>query len=136
METISQTKPSTMIQSIMSLKANDREKAREIQTFLEKNYNVHYTYDDLVRRFGINKLKLKTIFKAFTQCNVHEYVTKVRIENAKVLLENSDKTIKDVAQRVGLDKSNFIKQFKHCTNKTPTEWRKKPGSNDFLLWDI
>lgn len=119
-----------MIQSVISVKNEDLEKAREIKAFLEKNYNVHHSYDNLVRKFGINKLKLKTAFKALTKCNVHEFVTKIRIENAKVLLENTDKTIREIAKKVGLDKSNFIIQFKHCTGKTPTEWRKNPGLSD------
>lgn len=116
-----------MIQSVMSVKNEDIEKAREIKVFLEKNYNEHHSYDDLVRKFGINKLKLKTAFKALTNCNVHEFVTKVRMENGKVMLENTDKTIKDIAKRVGLDKSNFIIQFKHYTGKTPTQWRNNPA---------
>ena len=116
-----------MIQSVISLKNEDLEKARGIKTFLEKNYPIHHSYDDLVRRFGINKLKLKKAFKAVTNENIHEYLTKVRIENAKMLLENTDRTIKDIAKKVGLDKSNLIKQFKKATGKTPTEWRNNPG---------
>lgn len=107
----------------MTLKKEDLETAREIKAFLEKNYNMHHSYDELIKRFGINEFKLKTAFKAIVNCTVHEYLTKVRIENAKALLENSDRTIRDVAEHVGLDKSNFIKQFKRHTGKKPTEWR-------------
>jgi len=109
--------------STMQLKNEDFQKVQEIKAFLDKNYNSHYSYDDLVRIFGINKFKLKTSFKAVTNCNVYEYITRVRIENAKVILENSNRTIRDIASRVGLDKSNFIIQFKQCTGKTPTDWR-------------
>jgi two-component system response regulator YesN len=115
-----------MIQSGRSVKPEDLEKAREIKAFLEKNYNVHYSYDDLVMKFGINNLKLKTAFKAVSNCNIHEFVTKVRMQNAKGMLANTDKTVRDIAKQVGLDKSNFIIQFKHLTGKTPTEWRRNP----------
>jgi AraC-like DNA-binding protein len=122
-----------MIQSVMTVKSEDLEKAREIKAFLEKNYQVHYSYDELVRRFGFNELKLKRTFKAVANCNAYEFVTKVRIENAKVMLENTNRTIRDIAQQVGWDKSNFIKQFKQCTGQTPTAWRNNCGSTTFLF---
>ena len=114
----------------MSPKNEDLEIARKIKAFLEINYKIHHSYDDLVRRFGINEFKLKRAFKVFINCTVHEYLTKVRIENAKALLENTDRTIRDVAENVGLDKSNFIKQFKRHTGKKPTEWRNNTCLDD------
>lgn len=116
-----------MIRPVISLKNEDLEKAMEIKAFLEINYAVHQSYDNLVRKFGINELKLKRAFKVLYNCTVHEYLTKVRIEQAKALLVNTDRTIRNIAQHVGLDKSNFIKQFKNITGKTPTEWRNNHG---------
>jgi AraC-like DNA-binding protein len=116
------------IQNFMGLYNSATEKIMEIKTFLEKRYRVHYSYDDLAKMFGINKFKLKKEFKAETSYNIHEYVTRVRIENAKVFLENTNKTICHIAQKVGLDKSNFIKQFKNYTGTRPTEWRKNLNS--------
>ena len=114
----------------MSLNHEDLQKAREIKAFLERNYARHYSYDELACKFCLNKNKLVKAFKAVTDDNVHEYVTKVRIENAKVLLENSNRTIRDIAHKVGLDKSNFIIQFKNHTGQKPTEWRNSAGSDD------
>lgn len=116
----------------MPLKS-DLEKAREVKAFLEKHYREHYSYDDLVNKFGLNKFKLKQAFKIVAGDNVHEFVTKVRIEHAKVYLENTDLTNRDIAARVGIDKSNFYIQFKKKTGKTPDEWRKDPGSNNGLF---
>lgn len=104
----------------------------EIKTFLQKNYRFHYSHDDLAREFRINKFKLKKEFKAVTSYNIHEYVTIVRMENAIDYLENTIKTISDIAKKVGLDKSNFIKQFKNHTGKKPTEWRNGCGLNNGL----
>jgi len=120
-------KPVPMTQSVMSLKNEDLEKAREIKAFLEKHFKVHHSYNDLVKKFGINKQKLKTTFKAVANCNIHEYITKLRMEKAKGLLENTNSTIGNIAEMVGLHKSNFIIQFKNYTGKTPTEWRNIRG---------
>ncbi len=111
---------------------NDLEKAREIKAFLEKNYWEHYSYDDLVLKFGMNKFKLKTAFKAVAHDNVYEHVTKVRITHAIDFLERTDLSIRHIASKVGLDKSNLNIQFKKLTGKTPKEWRKNPGTDNDL----
>jgi len=111
----------------MHLKHEDLEKAREIKDFLEKHYREHCDYEYLVHKFGMNKFKLKIAFKAVTNYNVHEFITKVRIERAKELLENSDHTIAYIAKKVGLDKSNLNIQFKKITGETPSQWRKQPN---------
>lgn len=108
----------------MLLKYEDLEKAREIKAFLEKNYSRNFSYDDLVRKFNINKLKLYKAFKVVTKDNVHEFVTKLRVEEAKTLLETSSRTIEDIASKVGVDKSNLNIHFKRITGMTPSDWRK------------
>lgn len=108
----------------MQLKNDDLVKAREVKAFLEKNYQEHYDYTYLTKKFAINKFKLKLAFKAVANDNVHVFITKVRIEHAKKLLENTDQTIGLIAVKVGLDKSNFNLQFKKHTGRTPSDWRK------------
>jgi AraC-like DNA-binding protein len=115
----------------MQLKNDDLEKAREIKAFLEKNIREHYSYNDLVRKFGMNTFKLKRAFKAVAHENVYEHVIKIRIERAIYLLENSDKPINCIANTVGFDQTNFNIQFKKLTGITPSEWRKAPRPGDF-----
>jgi len=116
----------------MQLKRDDLEKAREVKAFLEKNYQEHYDYTYLTRKFAINRFKLKLAFKAVANDNVHVYITKVRIEKAKHLLDTTTHTVSLIAVKVGLDKSNFNLQFKKHTGKTPSEWRKRPFGNTGL----
>lgn len=115
----------------MRLKNEDLAKALEIKQFLEKHYQDHHDYDFLVHKFGMNKFKLKVAFKAVTNDNVHSYITKLRVERAKELLESTDRTISFIADKVGLDKSNLNIQFKKLTGKTPSEWRNNKSSNSF-----
>lgn len=116
----------------MPLKNEDYAKAKEIMAFLEKNYRENYSYDDLVKKFGMNNFKLKLAFKVVAGDNVHEFVSKIRIEHAKVYLESTDKTMRVIAARVGLDKSNLYRQFKKLTGKSPKEWRNNHGDNTDL----
>lgn len=115
----------------MRLKNEDLAKAIEIKQFLEKHYQEHYDYDYLVHKFGMNKFKLKVAFKAVSNYNVHSYITKIRIERAKELLETTDRTVEFIADKVGLVKSNFNTQFKKLTGKTPSEWRNSRNTTSF-----
>jgi AraC-like DNA-binding protein len=113
----------------MRLKNEDLAKALEIKQFLENHFQDHHDYDFLVHKFGMNKFKLKVAFKAVTNDNVHSYITKLRVEKAKELLESTDRTIGFIADKVGLDKSNLNIQFKKLTGKTPSEWRNTRNTN-------
>jgi YesN/AraC family two-component response regulator len=68
-----------------------------------------------------------------TQKTLYEYVTGVRIEKAKYLLEITDLPLKIIAGKVGLDKSNLNKSFKKSTGLTPMEWRRQNKDNDNYL---
>lgn len=114
----------------MPLRQEDLEKAHLVKAIIEKEFYKPLTVDSLVDRVNTNKFKLKIAFKLITGYTVHEYLTKVRMDNAKDLLENTELTVEQIAYKIGLDKSNLDKQFKKLTMKTPTEWRKllpRPG---------
>jgi len=113
----------------MHLKNEDLATAIAIKQFLEKHFEEHHDYNSLVHKFGMNKFKLKVAFKAVANANVHSYVTKLRVEKAKELLENTDRTVEFIANKVGLDKSNLNIQFKKVTGKTPSEWRNSRNTN-------
>jgi transcriptional regulator GlxA family with amidase domain len=117
----------------MQLKKEDLEKAKQIQEFLEKNYQQRYGYQDLVKIFAVNKNKLKLAFTAVTNDTIHAFLTRVRIEHAKKLLLTTNLNIESIAEKVGLDKSNFNIQFKKSTGKTPSHWRNNPFP-DFKLY--
>lgn len=110
----------------MQLKKEDLAKAQQIRYFLEVNYQHRYDYSYLVKKFAINKNKLKRAFTAVTNDTIHSFQTKVRIAHAKHLLLTTHLTIETIAERVGLVKSNLNRQFKKATGKTPSAWRQQP----------
>ena len=110
----------------MQLNKEDLEKAKEIQEFLEANYQQRYGYQYLVKKFAVNRNKLKLAFATVTNDTIHAYLTKVRIEHAKKLLETTNLNIESIAESVGLDRSNFNIQFKKATGQTPSGWRNDP----------
>ena len=65
------------------------------------------------------------MFKKETDMNFSEYLKKIRIDNAKNLLLNTENTVEDISYAVGYsDIKYFSRLFKKLTGVTPTEFRK------------
>jgi transcriptional regulator GlxA family with amidase domain len=119
--------------SKMQLKQEDVDKILEAKRILDKEYYRHYTHEDLAQMVGTNEYKLKAGFKQLTQKTIYEYLTWVRIERVKYLLETTDLPLKIIATKVGLDKSNLNKCFKKGTTLTPMEYRRQHRGNHNML---
>lgn len=105
--------------------ANRYEKlADEVEAYLIKSYNKNITSDVLSREFGFVPSYISRLFKRQKGVSPNEYVTKYRIEMAKkLLLENKDVRIKEIADMVGFKESYyFSKTFKRETGMWPTEF--------------
>jgi transcriptional regulator GlxA family with amidase domain len=115
----------------------DQEKASAIKGFLENNYQEVIDAAFLAKKFGMNTRCLRIAFKALTNQTPHAYLTSIRIEQAKNLLQKTDTDITSIAESVGLDKSNLYIHFRKITGLTPAQWREhalhnKKTSNDPL----
>lgn len=108
----------------MNLKISHIEKAVQIRDFLHKNFFENYDYEFLCKKFGLNKFQMKLAFKAVTNDNIHSYITKLKMNHAKNLLQKTEFSIDYISAAIGLDRSNFYIQFKKYEGKTPAQWRK------------
>ena len=64
-------------------------------------------------------------FKEKTGMSPLEYLTLLRVEHAKELLEMTDLTIRDISARAGYyDSGSFIRRFKQVTGETPAQYRR------------
>lgn len=111
------------------LKPEDLAKAREIQAVIESEFHNHYTYPEFHQLVGLNTQTIKAAFRAITGQSVYKYLTHVRIEHAKRLLETTGLSIDTIAGRVGLDRSNLSKQFRKLMGVSPGQWRITIRSN-------
>ena len=69
------------------------------------------------------------LFKKRTQKTFFQYLTDLRIERAKQLLRESDKSISDIAHLCGFSSSShFCKVFKEYTQESPLQYRSILGS--------
>ena len=78
---------------------------------------------------GVSKHHFCRTFKKYTGLSPMNYLTRVRIERAKELLQNTPASISMVAAEVGFnDLSSFIKHFKKTIGCTPRSFKKAAGA--------
>jgi two-component system response regulator YesN len=65
-----------------------------------------------------------TVFKSYTGETFVEYLTRIRMENAKELLKTTDLKTYEVASKVGYSDPHYFGMiFKKIMGMTPTEFR-------------
>ena len=108
----------------LNLRTEDVEKLHLVKAIIEKEYRQHYTNPQLARKVRTNEYKLKHGFKQTFHMSLYEFLTNIRIEKAKDLLEYTEEPVSRVANHVGFpDGGSFCKRFKQCTGFSPLKYR-------------
>lgn len=77
----------------------------------------------------LNPSYVSRIFKKYNGLNLAQYIQKLRIEKTVAQLQETDKTIWEIALDCGFNSSsNFYKAFRSITGKSPQDFRM--GKND------
>ena len=94
--------------------------------YIEMNYsNPYLSLEDVASAIPIHKNYLSLLFKKSLGVTFTQYLTQKRIEQATVLLKNTDYTISQIANSVGyVDQLYFSKLFKKFNKLPPSEYRK------------
>ncbi|GAA4298297.1 substrate-binding domain-containing protein [Aestuariibaculum suncheonense] len=88
----------------------------------DSSYNVEQLASDL----GISRVQLYRKVKAILNINVSDYIQNLRLEKAKILLQESTLSISEIAYSVGFSSpSYFSLTFKNKFGKSPKMYRKK-----------
>ncbi len=102
---------------------------RFVIDYLDAHLHEDITLDLMADKLNITPGYLSTYFKEKTGMNFSDYLNDLRIQRAKLLLDNLELKIQDVAAHVGYQNANsFIRMFKRYSGITPGEYRKKYAS--------
>lgn len=95
---------------------------RQVIAYLNKNYIVSPTLDELSAEFFISKYYLSHRFKEYTKTSVHNYIITKKINLAKELLKGGTSPQK-VSEQCGFSTySNFYKAFVERTGVSPRKY--------------
>lgn len=107
------------------LQHKDRSVIAEIARYLQQHYAEDITLQDITDRFFLSREYISRKFKQEMNENLSEYIGRIRIEKAKLLLANPYLKITQIAQMVGYqDEKYFSKVFKKLTGASPNEYKK------------
>lgn len=91
---------------------------------MSEKFNTPLSLEEVAAHVHLHPSYFSTMFKNVTGSSFKEYLNKIRIEESKLLLLNTDFSIIDIAIAVGFeDQSYFSKVFKKFTGTTPKQFR-------------
>ena len=92
--------------------------------YIKNNYSKDISLDDVSRTVNISPYYFSKIFKNETGEGFVEYLTKIRMDRAKELLETTEYSMKEICSMVGYaDPNYFSRSFKKNVGVTPTEYK-------------
>ncbi|WP_099467386.1 response regulator [Konateibacter massiliensis] len=101
------------------------DKAKE---YIEKQYHKDISLDEVSKEVDISPYYFSKLFKEETGENFVKYVTNIRMNKAKELLNNTDMSMKEIGLRIGYaDPNYFSRIFKKNIGVTPTEYKEGRG---------
>ena len=99
--------------------------------WLYDNYCITDPVVEMIRRSGLARRTFGRRFQAATGHAPLDYVQRVRIEEAKQLLETENHTIEQVANQVGYDDAvSFRRLFKRMVGETPAAYRRRQSVSE------
>jgi len=97
-----------------------------VQKYLIMNYRKNISLTDIADRFNINPTYFSGLFKKKTGMTYIRYLTMVRMQKAKSLLDRTDKKIYEICEAVGYsDVNHFNRVFRREYGMTPFDYRKR-----------
>ncbi|MFZ6013192.1 MAG: helix-turn-helix transcriptional regulator [Bacteroidota bacterium] len=101
---------------------SDREKLIEVKIYLQQHCTSPITLKSLCKTFGINEYKLKGGFRELYQTSVIDYLIDQRLEHARTLLLDREKSVSDAAYESGYSSPQyFSRAFRKKFGVRPTD---------------
>lgn len=129
---------STISHSFYTCTNNDVESIKHRKTidyavkYIEDNFSEKILLDDIASHCHFSPSHLHRVFKKHMGITPCEYIVRVRLNNAKLMLLTTDKTISDIAFECGFDSQSYMNNvFKKHLGITPLKLR--ASSSKYLI---
>ena len=124
--------------SVLSIKNNDDSALtkpdymlKKITDYIDNTLKQHHAFslDEMCKNLYVSKSYACHLFKKTSGLSIGQYVTNLKITEAKKLLIHTDMKVNKIATILGFtDVPGFCRLFKKNANYTPLEYRKKHRS--------
>lgn len=103
----------------------EADKIHQIQQYIREHSHEDISLDTLASRVNLSPIYISKMFKEKLGVNYIDFLTECRIEKAKKLLNDPEKSLKEITFEIGYHEPNyFSKVFKKMCGVSPKEYRK------------
>lgn len=103
---------------------------KKAKSYMELHYERMRHQKELEQECGVDINYLNIVFKRETGGTLYDYLTRIRMEQAKHLLATTAVPVTDIATRIGYPNNNsFSRAFKRLELCTPLGFRSKTSGN-------
>ena len=103
----------------------NKQKIRQAVQYIQQNFRQSLNMAQVSNHVSMNYSLFSLLFKQYTGSNFVSYLQKLRLDEAKKLLETTDWRVNEIGRRAGFsDEKHFLKVFKAAVGMSPTEYRK------------
>ena len=110
-----------------SAASGDEDPVERAERYIRAHYrDYQFSQSELLEHLGVSKSYFCALFKSAKGASFTEYLTSLRIEEAKKLLRTTNLYNGEIAARIGfLDANYFSMTFKRMEGMTPRQYRKE-----------
>ena len=109
-------------------RAGETRPIRQARAYVQQHYSEPITLESVCEAVGFSPSYFSALFKRETGENFVRYLTRVRIDRAKELLQQTNLSVTEVCSRVGYnDLKHFTQTFKKETSLSPAQYRRLYG---------
>jgi len=96
----------------------------DLMKYIEENLYSEISFREIAELYHYNEKYIGRLFKNSVGCSMKNYICRRRIEHALTELRDTDKSIIDIAAKVGFENvTYFNRRFKGILGMSPTEYR-------------
>ncbi|MFB9326052.1 AraC family transcriptional regulator [Paenibacillus aurantiacus] len=95
----------------------------QVVHYLQEHYADDVSLDQCAQMSGISSHYLSKLFKKQMGISFIEYLTGIRVDQAKRYLQETDLPVNVISEKVGYQPKNFIRVFKKQVGVTPGQYR-------------
>ena len=97
----------------------------KVMDFIRENYSKNHSIEDYANYCNLNKYYFIKLFNEYAGETPYHFKSKLRTDKAKELLENTNMTNAQIAEKIGYSSSFYFSRiFKKHTGISPDAYRK------------
>ena len=111
----------------MTLSNTDEAFLQKLNNVIRTNIsNTELDINMICKEIGMSRASFYNKLKSIMDVSANEYINKIRLEHAIMLIKNSDLSFTEISEKTGFASSKYFStSFKQYTGLTPTQYKKQ-----------